>query len=294
MTLKNLRYFQRIARLGSIVDAATELEIPASSLSRAMSQLQDDVKQPLFERSGRSIKLTPQGVAYLESIETALQALDRAQAAAERAAIGTTLAFGFMHSLGTSIVATAIKTFVDRNPQTQLRLFQGATDWLLKDKLTSGYIELAMVFATTVDNRFVSRRLWSVDFVLIVPPKHRLARRESVTLDAVREESFVMLKPGFGIRYVTDQLFAEAGIKPQVLCEVEEVDTMSGLVAVGLGVALIPVYTRRFPGEPPRVRVVKPACSSQLQLISLRDRPLGTVARAFREQIIDEAASGSW
>jgi len=47
-------------------------------------------------------------------------------------------------------------------------------------------------------------------------------------------------------------------------------------------------------GEPPRVRVVKPACSSQLQLISLRDRPLGTVARAFREQIIDEAASGSW
>lgn len=74
----------------------------------------------------------------------------------------------------------------------------------------------------------------------MVPADHRLAARRRVRLAEAAEESFVTLEPGYGLRRITDDLCQEAGFKPRIAFEGEEAETLRGLVAAGLGVALLP------------------------------------------------------
>lgn len=83
---------------------------------------------------------------------------------------------------------------------------------------------------------------------LVVPDDHRLATRKRIRLAEAAEETFVTLEPGYGMRRITDDLCAEAGFTPRVAFEGEEAETLRGLVAAGLGVALLPPPAVARPG----------------------------------------------
>jgi DNA-binding transcriptional LysR family regulator len=86
----------------------------------------------------------------------------------------------------------------------------------------------------------VVRRLDEQRLRLVVPAGHRLAHRRRIRLAEAAADVFVTLEPGFGLRRITDALCAEAGFTPRVAFEGEEAETLRGLVAAGLGVALLP------------------------------------------------------
>ena len=95
----------------------------------------------------------------------------------------------------------------------------------------------------TTPDRFSVR--WQVLYVerlcLAVPAGHRLAGRARVRLDEVADETFIALGADFGLRQLTDQLWAESGITPRLSFEAMEIPAMEGLVAAGFGVAVVPV-----------------------------------------------------
>jgi DNA-binding transcriptional LysR family regulator len=104
----------------------------------------------------------------------------------------------------------------------------------------------------------------------------------------VAGEGFVGLERGYGLRRITDALCREAGFEPRLAFEGEEIDTVLGLVATGLGVALLPTgLTGRFAREVVELAVTAPSASRTIALVWLADRRLPPPVEAFRRTVLD-------
>lgn len=225
--------------------------MPQSTLSRAMVRLELDLGVTLFARQGRTVSLTPAGRGFLASVERALAEVERSAEAvrAEADPHGGRVAFGFLHTLGTETVPGLLRAFRADHPRVQFTLVQNYGEAMLR-LLRAGELDLCLTSPVPDAPDLVTRRLDEQRLRLVVPEGHRLAGRKRVRLAEAADDLFVTLEPGYGLRRITDALCAEAGFTPRVAFEGEEAETLRGLVAAGLGVALLPPPTVPRPGWP--------------------------------------------
>ncbi|MFD7919200.1 LysR family transcriptional regulator [Streptomyces sp. NPDC059740] len=244
-----LAQFVAVARHEHVTQAAHDLGMPQSTLSRAVVRLEADMGVTLLARRGRTVSLTPAGRALHASAERALTALGRAADAVRAEADPATgkVAFGFLHTLGPETVPGLIRAFRAEHPRVRFQLVQGYGEAMI-DRVRSGDLDLCLTSPLPETPDLVARRLDEQKLRLVVPEDHRLAERRRVRLAEAAAEQFVMLEPGWGLRRITDALCAEAGFTPRVAFEGEEAETLRGLVAAGLGVALLPPPAVPRPG----------------------------------------------
>ncbi|HZF90811.1 LysR family transcriptional regulator [Streptomyces sp.] len=250
MTLApRLAYFAGVARTEHVTRAAQEMNVPQSTLSRAMVRLEQDLGVELFARRGRTVALTPAGRTFLTSVERALAEIERAAEEVRADADPTTgkVAFGFLHTMGTETVPGLIRAFRAEHPRVRFSLVQNYGEAML-ERMRAGELDLCLTSPVPDAPDLVARRLDEQKLRLVVPADHRLAARKRVRLAEAADESFVTLEPGYGLRRITDALCAEAGFRPKVAFEGEEAETLRGLVAAGLGVALLPPPAVPRPG----------------------------------------------
>lgn len=117
---------------------------------------------------------------------------------------------------------------------------------------------------------------------LVVPPDHRLAGRSAARLAEVEGEEFIVLKPGFSLRRVTENLCAGVGFSPRIGFEGEEVETLRGLVSAGLGVALLPEPRSGNSAVTPHLELTDVHAAREIGLAWVRDRNLPPASAAFR------------
>ncbi len=244
-----LARFVAVARHEHVTRAAAQLGVPQSTLSRAMAALEADLGVPLFARHGRTLSLTPAGRVFLGSVERALEGVERAAEAvrADADPASGRVAFGFLHTLGSETVPGLLREFRAGHPAVRFQLVQNYGEAML-EKLRAGRLDLCLTSPLPDAPDLVARRLDEQHLSLVVPEGHRLAGRRRVRLAEAAEEWFVTLEPGYGLRGIADALCAEAGFTPRVAFEGEEAETLRGLVAAGLGVALLPPPAVPRPG----------------------------------------------
>lgn len=284
-----LEHFVAVAHEQHVTRAANRLGIPQPTLSRAIARLEADLGVSLFQREGRALRLTPQGRELLVYAERALRELatgwDRL---AENAGIEHgKVTFAFLHTLGSDAVPALLREFRTEHPGIRFQLVQGGTAMMLAG-LRAGDIDLCLVSPLPDEPGVVARPLEEEPLVLVVPVEHRLARRRRVRLAEIAAEEFVGLEPGYGLRRITDELCRRAGFVPRVAFEGEEVDTVRGLVAAGLGVALLPADPRGRP-EVAEVPVAAPRASRTIALAWPRGRTETPAAAVFREFVLAHA-----
>ena len=124
-----------------------------------------------------------------------------------------------------------------------------------------------------------------VDLRLVVPADHRLATRKRIRLAEAADEIFVTLEPGYGLRRITDDLCKEAGFRPRIAFEGEEAETLRGLVAAGLGVALLPPPAVPRPGVA-ELTVTAPRAAREIGVAWLADRPDTPPVAAFKKFLL--------
>ncbi|MER5890882.1 LysR family transcriptional regulator [Streptomyces sp. NPDC001941] len=244
-----LAQFAAVARHEHVTRAAHELGVPQSTLSRALVRLEQDLGVALFARRGRTLALTPAGRTFLASVERALAEVERAadSVRADADPGAGRVAFGFLHTMGSETVPALIRAFRVDHPRVRFTLVQNYGEAML-DRLRAGELDLCLTSPVPDEPGLVARRLDEQRLRLVVPDDHRLAGRKRVRLAEAAEEPFVTLEPGYGLRRITDDLCAEAGFRPRVAFEGEEAETLRGLVAAGLGVALLPPPAVARPG----------------------------------------------
>ncbi|WP_330332239.1 LysR family transcriptional regulator [Streptomyces sp. NBC_00536] len=244
-----LAYFVAVARHEHVTRAAQELGVPQPTVSRAIVRLERDLGVPLFARKGRTVALTTAGRTFLASAEQALDSIARAAESLQHDADPRAgkVAFGFLHTLGPETVPGLIRAFRADHPKVRFSLVQNYGEAML-ERLRAGELDLCLTSPIPVAPDLVARRLDEQRLRLVVPDDHRLAGRKRIRLAEAADETFVTLESGYGLRRITDDLCAEAGFTPRVAFEGEEAETLRGLVAAGLGVALLPPPAVPRPG----------------------------------------------
>jgi len=285
-----LRVLVAVADHGTVTRAADEVGLRQPTASRALARVQEAVGVHLLVPDGRGVRLTAAGRVLAESARRALAEIDRGVRAVvedDSPATGR-VALGFLHTLGASAVPALVRAFRAGHPAARFQLTQGAADALLAH-LAAGDVDLVLTSPLPRRPGWTSVALVEQPLVLALPPDHPLAARERLRLTDVAGEEFVLFEPGYGLRETTEAMFAEAGVVPRVAFEGQDAATVRGLVAAGLGVAVLPSAGARRPAGTPGGVVERPlegpSTSRTLGLV-WRDEPLPRVAAAFRDLVL--------
>lgn len=289
MELETLRAFLAVADGGTVTETAARTHRTQPAVSRALARLEREVGTPLLQRVGRGLTLTPAGRELARHARDAVDSYDRGVRSVLdiTAPEGGFVPVAFLHTLGTWLVPELIRGFRATRPEVRFDLRQHG-DAGLVDDLLGGVVDVAVTGDRPEHPQLESRRLFLEPLRLVVPPDHRFAHRKRVGLADVADDQFIVLKPGFSLRAITEDLCGQAGFVPNIGFEGEEVETLRGLVGAGLGVALLPerrssATTAPLSGEStPSLRVGDVPASREIGLAWVRDRVLPPASRAFR------------
>lgn len=234
-----LRMVAAVAATEHITRAAESLNMPQPTLSRTLARLQEELGVALVERTGRGVRLTRAGRTLLPHVERALDDLRQGVAELTGAEEGR-VALTFLPTLGVEVVPVLLRGFRAEHPGVRFTLTQEAWAESLR-RVVSGGADLALTSPLPSEPGLASVVLHTQYLRLVVPEDHPLAAvQEQVRASSAAREEFILLKPGRGVRHLTDRLSERAGFTPRVAFEADDIDTARGLVAAGLGVSVLP------------------------------------------------------
>jgi DNA-binding transcriptional LysR family regulator len=288
MEWQQLEYFQIVAQTEHFTRAAEVLSISQPTLSRSIAKLEEELGVPLFERLGRRVVLNHYGKLFYERTARILQEMSEAKQEITDLINPEhgTISFAFLKSLGASSVPKLVSLFLQQYPYVHFNLFQNATNAML-DQVESGEIDFCLSSMTETRKGVEWMNLWSEEIFACVPIHHPLAYRHSVSIRELAEEKFITLKQGYSIRTIFDQLFEQAGIKPNITFEGDEVVTVIGFITANLGIALLPKIKGVDMNNIKCLSISEPLVTRSIGIAWSKERYLSPVARRFREFLMD-------
>ncbi|MCI2417721.1 LysR family transcriptional regulator [Saccharopolyspora sp. K220] len=260
-----LALLRAVAAEGHLTRAAETLGVPQPTVSRTLAKLGERLGTPVIVRQGRGIHLSRAGALLAAAAEDAMRGLE----AGCRAVIEEIdpdrgqVTFGFQHTMGSTLVPPLLRGFRDEHPHVRFGLVQGPRDAMLA-RAWAGEIDLCLIAPLPDhDPRWETAAIRQEPLVAVLFARHRLARRRKLRLAELAGDDFVATRRGYGLHQIFMGLAERAGFEPRLAFESEEVDTVRGLVAAGLGVALLPPGdngpapgTVEVPLDPPAHRTI--------------------------------------
>lgn len=238
MDEKTLTFFRKTAELESITKAAYALSVSQSQLSRVISEAERELGTPLFDHVGRTIKLNAAGKAFYEYVIKISVDYAEARAAVQAAALRQS----FHISLGTNVGTYSpdlLAQFHDACPYISVHDVSAPRNTLVK-QLHDGRIDFAIVCPPINEPGITTEALFDEIPLVIYPPGHWLEGRDAVTIDELKDESFISVMRGYGARDALTAYLAECGISLHPSVETVSSYLVEKYVQKGLGVAFMP------------------------------------------------------
>jgi DNA-binding transcriptional LysR family regulator len=278
MELRHLRYFVAVAHEGHITRAAEKLNMQQPPLSQQIRALEREIEATLFVRHPRGVTLTDAGRSFLADAEAILTQTEQAKIRARRSARGETgrIAVGFTTSAPFHpLVARAIREFRQKRPDVSFVLEESSSGELVSG-LRDERIDVAFIRSGLVDPQGIDvHALLHEDTAVAFPARHPLARRISLNLRELADETFILYRrpDGRGLYDVIIAACSAAGFSPHVDQEAPRIVSTLNLVAAGLGITIVPASLSRLPLEGVIYRPLrgKPALKVPLNLACRRD-----------------------
>src|ERR1700744_579348 len=291
-----LRWFQQVAD-GTTVTEVRELEgVTQSGVSRALARLETAVGTPLLQRPGRILRMTHAWVVFKPHVDALLHQLDDGVAAVNELLEPEpgTVALAFQHSLGTWLVPYLVRSFRASHPQVRFELTQ-VRDELHSAALAGGRADLE-IGTRRHDPALLTQQLAMEPLRLAGARAHRLAGRGQIRLTDVTSEPFVSLRRLSALRRLTDDLCEAAGFAPDVVFEGDDLSTVRGFVAAGLGVAVVPAPRAGSPesasGPLVHLEILDPGAVREITLTWSAERRVPGAGGPVRRYVIRRATSG--
>ncbi|BCY05431.1 LysR family transcriptional regulator [Actinoplanes sp. L3-i22] len=242
MDLRQLEYFVAVAETGSFTRAAERVHITQSGVSAQVKALEHELGAELFDRSGRTARLTDAGAVALRHARAALDStLDLRDAIDDvKGLIRGRLTIGMVIGCEVAPLFDALAAFHRDHPGIELELAEANSDHLVAG-VRAGAFDVALAgLAGAPPEHLASQVIVSERLVALTAPGSELAGRGRVTVAGLRSYQIVCLPQGTGIRDVLDQAgVADSGLRPEVALVATSPDTVAGLARRGLGVAVL-------------------------------------------------------
>jgi DNA-binding transcriptional LysR family regulator len=263
-TLKQLAYFAAAADRGSVTEAARVLNVSQPSISTAIAHLERVLGAQLFLRHhARGISLTPDGRHLLAEARELLARADELGSAlrSEGARLKGELSLGYFVTFAPYYLPGLLRRFGALHPDVVLQLHEGDIETLQRG-LSTGGIELALVYDLALGPELVSEHLAAHRPYALLPATHPLAKRARVSLRTLAKEPFILLDLPHSREYFR-AIFLAYGLEPQVRYTTPSLEMVRGLVANGHGVGLLniqPEGNRAYDGMPLACRALAEDC----------------------------------
>jgi DNA-binding transcriptional LysR family regulator len=263
LSVARLRVLKEVAYRGSFSAAAQALTYTQSAISQQIAALEAEAGMALLERHPRGVSLTAAGQTLVTHAEGILARLDAADAALSAIAgmRGGRLRMASFPTAGATLMALAIATFRSSYPDVELTLVEGEPEEIVP-RLRAGELDLALLFEfdgeTLLGADMERLELTGDPMYLALPGDHALAGRRRLRLEDLRDEAWVQTSRASACaRHVVRSCHA-AGFEPIVSFESDDYQTVQGLVAAGVGVALIPELALSVVREDIAIRALSP------------------------------------
>lgn len=297
MNLQQLRHFVVLAETGNFHKAAARLHMTQPPLSASIRRLESDLGVVLFSRDAKGVKLTAAGIGVLEQARSALFYLQQVRDVARAITTGEggCLRVGFIGSATFSFLPRVMPAYSKRFPHVRLELHESTTEKILaavnERKLDLGLIRYPVYRASDAT-------IEKVEFdtlAIALPLGHPLAKRDSIPLDALKSESFVIYSRTEvpNLHAMVIDVCQQANFVPHIAQETVQIQTILSLVESGLGVALVPSSAGRYAAGRIALRKLSGVKNPGTTGIAIAYRPdlETTVSRRFRETVKAALAS---
>lgn len=302
MDIQQLRAFRSVVATGSVRAAAEALQYSPSAISQQITALQRDVGVALTRRSGRGVEPTQDGRVLAERIDSLLGEMGDLDAFVQGLKQGrtTNLTIGYFSSLGGTWLPRIVGPLMEAFPETRVELFVAdAFDPARRPRPDLQFLVEPREFV--VPDGYDYHPLAGDDYVVAMPENHPLAAREEVALPELAAEPWVDNDSSGGwCRQVVIDACASVGFQPSFRLQTLDYSVALGLVAVGLGVSVLPslganslpegVVTRPVVGPAPRRRIGAVVMKGSAEMPAVA-RLLG-LARGVAAQQSGESATG--
>jgi DNA-binding transcriptional LysR family regulator len=291
MDLRQLRYLDAVARARSFTAAALDLHVAQSALSQQVAKLERELGVELLRRTTRRVEVTEAGELVLARGRRALAEADaiRADLDALRGLVRGRLRIGGVPPIGGLHPAALIAEFGRAHPGIDITIREEVAATLLEE-LADGALDLVLALVDPADTApsLTGRHLLHEELVLVTAPDDPLAARRRVPHAALAGRPLVAHVAGSALRHNLEAV-APSG---RVIAEANELETLRELVALGLGVTLLPAsVVAAVPADVAAVRPLHPRVRVPVSMLWRDNEEPTPAARAFREHVLAAVAT---
>jgi LysR family transcriptional regulator, hydrogen peroxide-inducible genes activator len=286
MEFSQLRYVCAIADTGSFSRAAERCQVAQPSLSQQVLKLEEDLGAKLFDRLGRSVRLTEAGRAFLPHARSILHQMEsaRSSVADKYADVRGSVAAGAIPTIAPYLLPGYTAAFAKKYPEAKLRIVEATTP-VLVESLRNLSIDLAILALPLRHKDLEVFPLRSEPLFAVLPQDHPRADAQSLSLRELRGASFVMLRDGHCFRDLSLAACTHARITPRIAFESNQFSSVLGMVAAGVGVSLVPEMAVDRNAGCCFVRLSDARARRTIVAAVLRGRSFNRVQQAFLAEI---------
>ena len=244
MEIHQLRYFLAVVKAGSFVAAAEQEGVAQPSLSQQIKKLESSLGVPLFDRLGRSVKLTAYGEAFQPEAEAVLLQVHRARRAIDALHPEDcgSLTVGVIPTVLPYAMAPPLAAFRQANPGVSLTLREMTTD-VLVSALRTGDADLAVLALPIRHPEIICAELYREPLMVALSQHHPLAGEEQLELSRLEAEPMLLLREGHCLRDDVLSACNRARARFQHVQESDNLASIFSMVAHGFGISLVPERT---------------------------------------------------
>lgn len=282
MEVHQLRYFCAVAETGSFTRAAQRERVAQPSLSQQIMKLEKELGVRLFDRLGRSVRLTDPGQSFLPRARAVLWELKAAkdEVAERQSTVSGPVCVGVIPTIAPYFMPSRLALFSRKFPRTSITVVEDVTVRLM-DRLRAGMIDLAVVALPARGHDLESYELRTERLYAIFPKNHRLAKKRTVLMKELREEPFLLLRDDHCFRETAIEVCKRARLLPQVIFESGQFSSILGMVGAGLGVSIVPEMALEQRSDCKFILITDERASRTIGVAALKGRFLSRVQRAF-------------
>jgi LysR family cyn operon transcriptional activator len=250
MLIRQAHYLLAVADNGSFTRAASALHISQPALSQRILDLEDELGVQLFDRSGRAVKPTDEGRAYIEHVRRALRELNAGQRAMQDVAnvLGGTLRVAFLPLFTTHLVGPLMQEFYKkhRGVSATIHILAQAE---LEAALIEDRIDIGLAFSDVESDEIDVERIQDDELCLVVGKRHPMYSKSKVRVTELKQADLALLTHAFVTRAPIDRYFLSHGVRPRTAIEANSADSIIAIVRGAPIATVMPSATaRQLPG----------------------------------------------
>jgi DNA-binding transcriptional LysR family regulator len=291
ITLRQLKVFAAVAKHTSFARAAEELHLTQPAISMQIKELEGAVKLPLFERAGRTVRLTMPGEYLLVYARRMLATLKEAGDAMAklRGVQGGRMTIG-MVSTAEYFLPRLVARFRSQHPAVEMRLAVGNREQLSR-MLHDNEVDLAVMGRPPRELDTRAEPFAAHPLGVIAAPEHPLAGRREIAPKTLDGEPFIVREPGSGTRAAMEGFFKENRVVPTPTMQMTSNETIKQAVIAGMGLAFVSLHTVALElsvGQLVLLDVAGLPLVRRWHIVNVQGKTLSPAAESFRYFVMEE------